>query len=426
MRGTVRCCLFVCCIFTLSVDPALGATIHVPGDLPTIQGAILDAGEGDLVLVAPGTYVESLDFLGKGITLRSEGGADATVINGDNEVPVVTFANQETDAAVIDGFTIRNGRGASVEYLPGLWYHGGGGVFVLTSTPTITNCAIVANAAGSNGGGIACVYEAHATITNCTIAGNGAIRGGGIDCYDDSSPLIENCIITDNDSTCGCSGGGAIHFYGSSPVIRHCTITGNRAVGNGGAFYIRSSSPTVTNCILWGDSANTSPEVHVISGDPTITYSDIAFGYVGEGNIDVDPFFIAPGDFHLEARSPCIDAGTDAGSVVDMDGDGRPWGGGFDMGADEYADLDGDGWISWEDCDDTDPAVNPDVIEGPENPGTCADGVDNDCDGLIDTDPGCGATPCTARTVPAAQGPAAALWLIPVLVVALIGRRLFR
>jgi hypothetical protein len=44
------------------------------------------------------------------------------------------------------------------------------------------------------------------------------------------------------------------------------------------------------------------------------------------------------------------------------------------------ADEDGDGYTVIEDCDDTDPAINPGVTE------VCTDGVDNDCDGLIDAD----------------------------------------
>ncbi len=41
-------------------------------------------------------------------------------------------------------------------------------------------------------------------------------------------------------------------------------------------------------------------------------------------------------------------------------------------------DGDGDGFGSDVDCDDTDPAVNPAAME------TCGDGVDNNCNGLID------------------------------------------
>ncbi|NNE29631.1 MAG: HYR domain-containing protein, partial [Saprospiraceae bacterium] len=43
-------------------------------------------------------------------------------------------------------------------------------------------------------------------------------------------------------------------------------------------------------------------------------------------------------------------------------------------------DADGDGWVSDCDCDDSDPAVNPDATE------VCGNGIDDDCDGDVDTD----------------------------------------
>ncbi|MBM75313.1 MAG: hypothetical protein CMK59_07920 [Proteobacteria bacterium] len=42
-----------------------------------------------------------------------------------------------------------------------------------------------------------------------------------------------------------------------------------------------------------------------------------------------------------------------------------------------YVDFDGDGFISEEDCDDTDPMINPASIER-------CNGIDDDCDGVID------------------------------------------
>ena len=52
-------------------------------------------------------------------------------------------------------------------------------------------------------------------------------------------------------------------------------------------------------------------------------------------------------------------------------------------------DDDADGWMICEgDCDDLNAAVNPGVIES-KDVGNCADGIDNDCDGLADTDPEC-------------------------------------
>ena len=64
-------------------------------------------------------------------------------------------------------------------------------------------------------------------------------------------------------------------------------------------------------------------------------------------------------------------------------------------------DMDGDGYFDincgGDDCDDTDPNVNPGVVESTAQ-GNCGDGKDNDCDGLFDTDPECGGT-CAASVV---------------------------
>lgn len=53
-------------------------------------------------------------------------------------------------------------------------------------------------------------------------------------------------------------------------------------------------------------------------------------------------------------------------------------------------DGDGDGYNNRQDCNDTDPTIYPGAME------ICADGVDNNCDGAIDSaDPACGQSQCS-------------------------------
>ena len=349
-------------ILSFYAFPAIAATIHIPFDLPTIQSGIDGASDGDLVLVAPGTYFENIDFLGKAIELRSEGGAHVSVIDGNRDGLVVRFFSEETEDAVIDGFTIRNGdgdvNGGGIEcYFSSPTITNcritensainGGGIYCYESSPTITNCTIslnsaggdgggmnfqisspviancriFGNSAGSFGGGIRC-YSSSFTMANCSISENSSlVNGGGIYCSSYSSPLITNCKIVENISQYN---GGGLFFsgYSSSATIANCAIAGNSADIGGGIYCCNDSSLTIVNCILWDDTAPEGPEISV-DYDSTLTfrYCDVQGGEAAahvepggalhwlEGNIDDDPLFIGGGDYHLGSGSPCIDAG---------------------------------------------------------------------------------------------------------------------
>jgi len=63
--------LVITFLFFFSSFPIIGQIIHVPGDQPTIQAGIVAAMDGNVVLVAEGTYYENINFLGKPITVAS-------------------------------------------------------------------------------------------------------------------------------------------------------------------------------------------------------------------------------------------------------------------------------------------------------------------------------------------------------------------
>src|ERR1700730_12621484 len=126
--------MFLCLVlFSFGAISAPASTIHVPGDQPTIQAGINAASNGDTVLVSPGTYFENIDFMGKAITVTSSGGPAVTTIDGGQKGIVVNFANNETRASVINGFTITD----DGPPLPTQVTFNADGIFVGGANPTI-------------------------------------------------------------------------------------------------------------------------------------------------------------------------------------------------------------------------------------------------------------------------------------------------
>jgi len=174
----------------LGVNSAIaGTVINVPADQPTIQAGINAAASGDTVLVAPGTYKENINFLGKAITVKGSGGSKVTIIDGGQMAPVVMFSSGETLNSVLSGFTIQNGAaGNSLEA-------GGGGIAMEAASPTIKGNIIQSNKGSNGGGGI----------------------GVGF-----ASPLIQGNIIRNNTQSSGQSGGiggGGICVVGASSAL---------------------------------------------------------------------------------------------------------------------------------------------------------------------------------------------------------------
>lgn len=323
---------------------AMADTIHVPGDQMTIQLGIDAATNGDTVLVAPGTYNENIDFSGKEIRLESEGGADVTVIDGQQSGSVVSITSGEGSGAILDGFTVRNGNGTYNAEVGGMC---GCGIFCLNSSPRILNniikdCAFTSSL--SVGGGISSLFS-RPEIRNNVIRNNSATYGGGISCLecDSGTILIENNLILDNAAL---DIGGGIDIVCSDLDIRNCTLVGNSSVNlewAGGAICIEDATAEVKDSICWDNSDNTGYEIGVGSDEASATL-DISYSVVhgGEsavfvdddpytcylnwntGMLSSDPLFVNASayDFHLQqppcqpGTSPCVDAGDPSSTMI--------------------------------------------------------------------------------------------------------------
>lgn len=190
-------------------EAADAATIRVPSDQPSIQGAIGVAVNGDTVLVAPGTYIENIDFLGKTITVQSQNGPNVTIIDGQKLAPVVSFINGETSDSKIIGFTLQNGHDGGNPSL-------GGGVAIIMSSPSVIG-NIIKNNTACRGGGIQIFVGGTPTpfrpiIEENTISHNGVRCSGGggsagIDMFGNVAAEIRNNIISHNISNFVSSGG---------------------------------------------------------------------------------------------------------------------------------------------------------------------------------------------------------------------------
>lgn len=321
-------------------SPAHGATLQVPAQHPTIQAGINAAVPGDLVAVAPGTYNEAIDFMGKAITVIGTGGAPQTFLEPPTGVDasVVTFQSGETASSVLIGFTIRNGHGSLTGYSMC-----GGGILCLNSSPTITQNTITGNGPatpmGSLVGGGICCANASPVITENIIANNDATWGAGLYVGPLSNPTVESNQFLDNDAWRGggismdssdatihrnifignhasfvggsIGGGGGMYIAGGAPTLTHNTFYDNSADDMGGAVFAQGSAVVVRNCIMWANPALAASDFSSFDVTPNVTYSNIAGGWPGTGNLNTDPLFVdaANRDLNLLPNSPCVDAG---------------------------------------------------------------------------------------------------------------------
>ena len=211
-------------LLALFVGTASAETWYVDdgggADFTKIQDVIDAAVAGDTIIVRDGMYYENVN-VNKRLTIRSENGADTTIVNAfdlsDNVFNIIL-----TDYVNISGFTVA-GENAGFPYSPAgisLRYANYCNISDNTaSNKTIgiildysSNNNLTNNKANSNGNGIYLAYSNNNTLTNNTASNN--IKG--IYIYLSSNNTLINNTASNNNFGIALGRSNKNHIYNSS------------------------------------------------------------------------------------------------------------------------------------------------------------------------------------------------------------------
>ena len=298
--------------------------------MKSIQSAVDASGEGDLILVAEGTYAPIL-VIEKTVEIRAADGEEVVIDGGG-----ASFCAVLGGYGKLSGIILRNG-----------FSDFGGGA----QGGSLEDCVIQDCKANFAGGGAYRCELSRCIVTRCS-----ARIGGGLSWGYAENTVIYDCWAEDGDGSGYSHGGGA-----EDSTLVGCTVYGCSAASGAGV-----AGCTVKNSIIWenrlyetdkngdrklGNCANVT-EGKKTTIKNTCTYTDSSPKPAGSGNLAKDPLFVdaANGDFRLQHASPVKDKASAKLAAGDIDLGGIPRQiGAPDMGAHEVpdgtpvpADYDGD------------------------------------------------------------------------------------
>lgn len=293
------------------------------------------------------------------------------IIDGGNSGEFLEINDTSGSLITISGFTFQKGN-ADVS---------GGAIEILNGRVNLHGNNFLHNSAGSYGGAVNTnsTYEVH-IIENIFDDNEATYGGGSINVgSSDISVLIEGnqfsggtaseygtaihsdrcSVIINRNLFSNMLGDSIIDIYSTGPASivsnnfivnseqKAVDLSGtntsphqvlnNTIVGGLFSIYSSSSSANILNNIIYG--ANTSIQ---ISSGTVVGSNNLFYGNSNDPNqltdpVSADPDFVNPtgDDYHISKDSPAMDAGATVALSEDFDGDARPIGDGYDIGADE-------------------------------------------------------------------------------------------
>ena len=302
-------------------------------DTPSaLQSALNEAAtnnEDDTIQVVQGTYLtpgSQFEYSSqKNFSITLLGGFAAgcesrvldptnTILDGQNANRVIRIDPWWGSGNIVfQGFTIRNGNPSDSEGGGGFYF---GGTADSSGNYTIDHNIFIGNTSSNRGGGL---------------------YGGS----DLGITYIHNNLILNNYAEIE-HGAAAITSNGTAYITNN-TVCGNSSKDPGGGLRLCASKiGSVSNNIFFG---NSEIDLILASFGIVLLNNDIGTleGTPGIGsaeNVNVNPLFVAPGDFHLRGDSPLVDTGAasppEGLSTTDIEGNSRVMGSAPDIGAYEF------------------------------------------------------------------------------------------
>jgi hypothetical protein len=192
------------------------------------------------------------------------------------------------------------------------------------------------------GGGLYLI-NSDAEVSRNVIICNRAAAGGGLT-LTLSKAILRNNVVGSNSAAIG----SGLYITGSQATLLHTTIAANRGGAGLEVSGVSGGEATLANTILVSHTVGISVAAGSQAGLAHTLWGSGAWANgldaTGAGTITLamhnywgDPLFLDPaaGDYHILSGSAAVDKGPDVGVRLDLDGDMRPDGCGFDLGADE-------------------------------------------------------------------------------------------
>ncbi len=325
----------ICFLFLIWSGISSGEDFYVPSKThPTIQSAVDDARDGDVICIAGGTYYpeKTIDIGAKEITLR--GSVDRkgnlnTIIDGQDEIRLFQCSakqgkrRKEKGSVVLEYLVIQNG-----------YANEGAGLYNNGRNLKLQEVHFKKNYAGSGGGGLSNRNSEHISLLDCLFeeneSGNLENQGGaGVLNSECAYIEVKGCTFLENaiPFSNGAVGGGMFNDD-CTLVLDDCTFDRNYGYGErfrGAGMANLNCTIDLTDCkFLY----NAAPLKHagIYHKDSTLNLSDCLF----EGNhgaiasyLETDPEENGTGSSVSLADCQFLNnmTGTSGGAIVHYEGD---------------------------------------------------------------------------------------------------------